>query len=46
MQREEGRKEDFSASEILHLGSVSERRDGDRYSDFIDRMQSLSLVAY
>lgn len=33
--------EDFSASEILRLDSVSERRDGKRYSDLDERKQSL-----
>lgn len=43
----EGHMEDLSASEILHLSSVNERRDGDRYSDLDERKHfSLSLGVY
>lgn len=37
---------DFSAPEILHLGSGSERRDEDKHSDLAERKQSASLGIY
>lgn len=42
----EKRMGDFSAPEILHLGSGSERRDEDKHSDLAERKQSASLGVY